>query len=173
MKVKEKEFPLNKVAYIGKEGTREKKKKMKKSSAEKNTELLNTEMLFSEHLTELMRDRLRSVRGYLKFRMFLYFSACFFNACNFEERSKWGRQNIEWWFFFVRTLMMSNKCSNFDHIERCAKQEEEEEKNWPFPMTNTRITHSTFFCCSNCLANVLHVFDKSYGVFPYLQKNVT
>lgn len=78
MKVKEKEFPLNKVAYIGKEGTREKKKKMKKSSAEKNTELLNTEMLFSEHLTELMRDRLRSVRGYLKFRMFLYFSACFF-----------------------------------------------------------------------------------------------
>lgn len=30
-------------------------------------------------------------------------------------------------FFFVRTLMMSNKCSNFDHIERCAKQEEEEK----------------------------------------------
>lgn len=78
MKVKEKEFPLNKIAYIGKEGTREKEEDEKKNSAKKNTELLNTEMLFSEHLTELMRDRLRSVRGYLKFRMFLYFSACFF-----------------------------------------------------------------------------------------------
>lgn len=78
MKVKEKEFPLKKIAYIGKEGTREKEEDEKKTSAEKNTELLNTEMLFSEHLTELMRDRLRSVRGYLKFRMFLYFSAYFF-----------------------------------------------------------------------------------------------
>lgn len=35
MKVKEKEFPLNKIAYIGKEGTREKKKKMKKQRREK------------------------------------------------------------------------------------------------------------------------------------------
>lgn len=35
MKVKEKEFPLNKIAYIGKEGTREKEEDEKKQRKEK------------------------------------------------------------------------------------------------------------------------------------------
>lgn len=37
--------------------------------------------------------------------------------------------------------MMSNKCSNFDHIERCAKQEEEEKK---LTISNDEYTNHTF-----------------------------